>query len=354
MPPSASSLPCSQLLANAGNWFLTSGILTADGGVARYYRMDSGNLPVSTEITGYAVSALCWLHQVTGEKKYLDGAERAAEFLVKEAWHPEYGLFPFEVAYPLPPAYFFDCGIIIRGLLALWRINKRQILLDVATACAYGMRQFRSEDGTLHPIISFPHFKAMPHQKKWSREPGCFQLKAALAWAEVGELTSDPVLKGWFDDAMQQALANESQFLPGSDDDEEVMNRLHAYGYFLEALLKRPEHMQVLVNGIEKTSTLLDRIAPKFERSDVFAQLLRLRVLCGKVGASGGAAVERLTGYQYVGDRKEVSGGFGFGKREGVTMPMVNPVSTAFAMQAIYMVQMHQAGGDVGELTDLI
>ena len=127
------SLPFSrnlgQQIASAGGWFLHSGIISNAGGVARYNRFDTGNLPVSTEITGYTINALSWLYRVTGDASYLAQAEKTAKFLIENAWHPEYGLFPFELGYPLPPAYFFDCGIIIRGLLALWRVNKNQLLL---------------------------------------------------------------------------------------------------------------------------------------------------------------------------------------------------------------------------------
>jgi hypothetical protein len=42
-------------------WFQESGIQEASGGVARYHLLAEGrNLPLSTEITGYAVSALVW------------------------------------------------------------------------------------------------------------------------------------------------------------------------------------------------------------------------------------------------------------------------------------------------------
>ena len=49
-------------LARTGEWFLRSGIQESNGGVARYYRTDvRRNLPVSTEITGYAASAFVYL-----------------------------------------------------------------------------------------------------------------------------------------------------------------------------------------------------------------------------------------------------------------------------------------------------
>ncbi len=78
------------MIEAAGRWFLHSGIQEASGGVARYYRSDLGqNARVSTEITGYAVSTLLFLHERTGDSAYLDAALRAARFLTRVAWDAE-------------------------------------------------------------------------------------------------------------------------------------------------------------------------------------------------------------------------------------------------------------------------
>src|SRR5260370_41775625 len=110
-------------LTSAGAWFLPSGIQEESGGVARYYRSDLGqNARVSTEITGYAVSALLYLHQRTGQAEYLEAAMRAARFLTHVAWDTRLGTFPFEPSSngDRTPrrAYFFDCGIVVLELRA--------------------------------------------------------------------------------------------------------------------------------------------------------------------------------------------------------------------------------------------
>jgi hypothetical protein len=70
------------VLEAAGRWFLRSGIQEASGGVARYYRSDlRQNAAISTEITGYAVSALLFFHGRTGQSEYLEAALQAARFL---------------------------------------------------------------------------------------------------------------------------------------------------------------------------------------------------------------------------------------------------------------------------------
>ncbi|OYW11832.1 MAG: hypothetical protein B7X34_02590, partial [Acidobacteriia bacterium 12-62-4] len=173
----------SDSLAHAGAWFLHSGIQEPNGGVARYHLSAEGrNLPVSTEITGYACSTYAYLYRLTGDAAYREAGIRAAAFLADEAWQPAIAAMPFEVGDPLPPAYFFDCGIIIRGLLTVYRMTGEARWLDRAREIGLFMgRAFRA-NGTCHPILSLPSLEPWPYEKRWSREPGCLQLKSAMAW----------------------------------------------------------------------------------------------------------------------------------------------------------------------------
>src|SRR5580658_5578381 len=105
-------------LTAAGRWLLHSGIQEPSGGFARYYdAAKQKNRPVSTEISGYAASALVWLFRATGDEAWLDAAKKTAAFLVS-TWDDHLRAFPFE--WPSPSAecehraYFFDTGIVIR------------------------------------------------------------------------------------------------------------------------------------------------------------------------------------------------------------------------------------------------
>jgi hypothetical protein len=147
-------------LARAGHWFLYSGIQEPCGGFARFYRSEiQKNLPVSTEISGYAAKALVFLYRTTKDSKYLDAARRTTDFLVNQAWDESLRLFPYEHPSPTPEsrhlAYFFDSGIIIRSLLAVWRETREDRLLEVATAAAHGMSAFWS-GRDYHPILTLP------------------------------------------------------------------------------------------------------------------------------------------------------------------------------------------------------
>ena len=328
-------------LDDAGHWFLRSGIRSSDGGVARYYRSDSQkNAPVSTEITGYAVSALSYLHSVTGNAAYCDAAMESSRFLNNDAWDARAHTFPFEIHSNL--AYFFDVGIIARGLLSTGAEEFRPRVRDAALSLAFDF----IGDGVFHPVVTLPDKQPIPYEPQWSRSPGCYQLKSALVWLGVG----DEQAARLFDAALQSALATHESFLPGDADPNRVMDRLHAYCYFLEALLFVAEnHKGVLASGIGCVAALLREISPRFERSDVCAQLLRVRLVAHYLNAvpldatAAAEESERVKQYQARSEDVRLDGGFWFGRKGGELLPYVNPVSTAFSLQALALWEQHLA-----------
>ncbi len=325
------------MIEAAGRWFLHSGIQETSGGVARYYRSDLGqNARVSTEITGYAVSTLLFLHERTRRDEYLDAALRAAHFLTRVAWDEKLSTFPFELTDGPRFAYFFDCGIIVRGLLAAWRATQDAEFRAVAIAAGRAMLADFPSEGGIHPILALPDKRPLAWEAGWSRSPGCYQLKSAMAWHELFEVTGDREFECGYETALRAALENDPAFLPGESDQQRVMDRLHAYAYFLEGLLPvldRPECAAALRSGVDRAAALLREIAPVFVRSDVYAQVLRTRLLgafpVDHVGAAHEA--EQAASFQLP------SGGFLFGRKHGEALPFVNPVSTAFCVQALAM-----------------
>jgi hypothetical protein len=341
-------------LERAGRWFLESGIQGVDGGVARYYRSDlNANAPVSNEITGYAVSALVYLYERNEQVAYRNAALRAARFLTRSAWDDASATFPFEPGSKL--SYFFDTGIIVRGLLAAYRMGGDDEFHERAHQAALSLAFDFLGEGVFHPVIELPEKQPLPHGPKWSRSPGCYQLKSALAWHDLG----DEHARRLFEAALAYSIGTHDSFLLGENDD--VMDRLHAYCYFLEALLAvshRPDVREVLANGIAKVARLLRETAPRFERSDVSAQLLRVRLIAhhqGAVELDQGAALEevgRAAAFQETQGR--FAGGFWFGSKGGQVLPYSNPVSTAFGMQALALWEDHQKGEWSFTLAELV
>jgi hypothetical protein len=131
------------------------------------------------------------------------------------------------------------------------------------------------------------------------------------------------------------------------------MDRLHPYCYFLEAILPRSgssEVAETLTFGIERVASFLREIEPQFARSDVYAQLLRVRLLADCAGASpldreaAEAEATVLGSFQSAQGDRRIHGGFFFAKRGDRFQPHVNPVSTAFGLQALTMWRQYLAG----------
>jgi hypothetical protein len=270
-----------------GRWFLQSGIQEAEGGVARYYRSDTGrNNPVSTEITGYAVSTFVYLHALTGEQVYLDRAALGARFLAETAWDAAQDCIAFEYGASLngsgPRTYFFDSGIIVRGLLAAWRATGEDRFLDAAVRCGRAMlRDFAAGPAEFHPILTLPDKKPIPRDDRWSRSTGCYQLKSAMAWRVLAEATGATSFDPPYCALLENSLRTHMSFLPGHPERLKVMDRLHAYSYFLEGMLPcatDPRCVEATRQGIARVAAFLREIGPQFDRSDVYAQLLRARL----------------------------------------------------------------------------
>jgi hypothetical protein len=333
----------------AGAWFLHSGIQTDSGGVARYYRSDAGKYArVSNEITGYTVSILLFLYERTSETPYLEAALRAARFLTRSAWDSRLGTFPFEHASNgdggSALAYFFDCGIIVRALLSAWRISNEPEFRDAGIAGGRSMlSDFRARDA-IHPILALPEKRPLPYEPRWSASPGCYQLKSALAWRELFEGTGDTTFLHAYESVVQRALETEEKFLPGETNLEKIMDRLHPYIYFLEGLvplLDRSDCTAVFQKGLDRVSKYLTEIAPLFVRSDVCAQLLRARLYGESIAGipldvcAAEREASQASSFQAASDDPRLAGGFWFGRKANQPLPFVNPVSTAFCLQAL-------------------
>ena len=352
-------------LSRTGEWFLRSGIQESNGGTARYYRTDvCRNAPVSTEITGYTVSVFVYLHSVSlhsasahsvsADPRYLECALAAAHFLTRTAWDPKARIMPFEIA-PNAFAYFFDCGIVVRGLLAAWRATGEQEFLDVAVSIGDSMRRdFASGRGDFHPILSLPEkHPAARDPLRWSRSATCYQLKSAMAWWDLFEATQEARFTEPYERVLEASLGTWANFLPGHPDPHIVMDRLHAFGYFLEGLLPRASDSScaaALRDGIARAAHHLRDIAGEFARSDVYAQLLRIRLYADWMGIvpldlpAATCEAEALAAFQVSSVDPRIDGGYWFGRKGAEWLPFVNPVSAAFAAQALELWEANRRG----------
>ena len=102
---------------------------------------------------------------------------------------------PFEID-PAAFTYFFDCGIVVRGLLSVWRATGEPQYLDAAVATGDSMtRDFAGPLGDFHPILAVPSRTPLARDPlRWSRTASCYQLKSAMAWWDLYEATARSAL----------------------------------------------------------------------------------------------------------------------------------------------------------------
>jgi hypothetical protein len=262
---------------------------------------------------------------------------------------------PFELD-PAALTYFFDCGIVVRGLLAAWRASGTEEFLDVAAALGRSMAlDFTSpNDDGFHPVLSLPDKRPLARDPlRWSRSSGCYQLKAAMAWWDLAEATGEAQFGEHYERALAHSLQTASGFLPGHPERPKVMDRLHAYLYFLEGLLPRANDGRcraALCAGIRLVAHHVRDIAPEFERSDVCAQLLRIRLYADWAGVApldrdaAQFEADRLSRFQTVDSDLRIDGGYCFGRAGDAWSSHVSPVSTAFAMQALALWEACRSG----------
>ncbi len=329
-------------MSRAGEWFLRSGIQQPNGGVARYYRTDlERNHAVSTEITGYAASAFVYLHTITKDARYLDRAVAAARFLTRTAWDSASATMPFEID---PPALQLISSIAASWFAAWSRSGASPPMGSSWTwrpRWANPMlRDFASADGSFHPILSLPDKRPLePDAGRWSRSPGCYQLKAAMAWWDLLEATADEHFREPYERVLEYSLGACGDFLPGHAERPKVMDRLHAFLYFLEGLLpsaQEPRVAAAIRDGIPPR-----RASPARDCAGVRA-LRRLRPVAAhaplcRPGRRPAAGRRRraIRGGKTGANSRPSGGGFYFGRKAGAWLPYVNPVSSAFALQAL-------------------
>jgi hypothetical protein len=295
------------------------------------------------------------LYRQTGQSSYREAALNAAQFLANTAWDADGQVMPFEVEGDGSKySYFFDTGIIVRGLLTVWRECRHPEILSTALKCADSMTHDFFDGSDFSPILELPANAPIPYeQARWSRSPGCYQLKAALAWYELWQITKRGPYLELYQRLLNANVATHDSFLPGSNNELSVMDRLHAYCYFLEGLLpsvEQAEYANALAAGIERTANFVKAISPKFLRSDVIAQLLRIRLFADVLGIfpldKNAAQQEAFTLETFQSEDADLrlKGGFWFGRKEDKFLPHMNPVSTAFCYQALQMWSQYQVG----------
>jgi hypothetical protein len=340
-------------------WLITSGIQDESGGIARSYLADERTYQnLSTLNTAYYISALLKTNEAR-EKEPEEHALKSGRFLVKQAFDAHTELFRAEFDgggdRPALEARFLDCCVALRALLHLWQATSDPVFLDHAERCGVALRTHLSRvDGSFFPLFDLQTGNARAGTGSWTVEAEVYQLKSALAFLELSDATGNREFETSMQLMLQWCLKTHEGFVRGDDDPENIMDRLHAYCYFLEGLLPvAAEHMaasHALQHGVLDVENLMKQVTAKYQRCDVVAQLLRLRLYSDRIGImeldlpQAEKEVLLLEQFQHQSTDPRTDGGFAVARRNGQLAPQVSPASTAVAIQALAMWEQAEDG----------
>ncbi len=374
--PSAPAKPLTASVAKAADWLVSSGVqVISDNplhkqGFVSWYEADTQSMPyVYSEITGYLVTMMCDLYDQTADQRFLDSAVGAADWLLRTADDATGG---FRCLFPLKPSrfdykynqiYVFDTGVIISGLVNVYRASGQERYLTAAIkASDWLIRDAQRDNGAFQPVYDVEKQTFNEQDNEWSLCSGSYHTKVAIGLANVYQATGDEKYKDAAIKACDFALTFQQADGRFISFPSEGGTNSHPHSYSAEGLwvvgklLGREDYLQA---SAKATAWLLDwqsadGYVPRHfhngeplynERVDILSQALRLAAIHLAEGrlpdspetrAKLDKLVTIITRNQAESEDKRINGGFYFGRlSNGELMPHVNVWVSAFAIQGL-------------------
>lgn len=310
-----------------------------------------------TEISGYALTSLVHLYQEFKQPEILKQAILVGEWLLS-IQTPD-GAFPtafYKVTdAPQKPAEYhaFDVGMVLNGLVCLYRETKDARYLESAQRAADWLVSFQYNVGSL-PATVDEKGKVKDHAGTWSTQSGPYHTKIAMGFLNLYDIVRDERYKAAAVKLCEYALIRqtpEGQFLTYG---ELWGTNLHPHLYTAEGLfaaaeyLNEPKYKEAAERSVRwALDASKDGIVPRHkqnenfnynERVDVLAQAYRMARLLEIEHPALEPLLGRIAGYQSFADDTRQYGGFVFGKSStGDALPHVNTWVTMFAIQALML-----------------
>ena len=253
------------------SWLLSSGIRIQDGpeagAVAGWLNVEGEPTFAYTEITGYYLSCMAFMHEVgRSEPNVALNANRAVAWLHAKCANGDAPLTRYYLQAGVADwrnqaVFSFDLAMVLRGLASVKGLVAESMRQDTIDTLRRYFCRFISPDRQLVPYI---HRSDKLLSDRWSTRPGPYQLKTAAALLCFGDGQEEE---------MKQASLNmyerwRAPFFPLSDE-------LHAALYAVEGLILFGAHgcheaWKAAEGQYERCTEHLTYV-----RSDVVAQALR-------------------------------------------------------------------------------
>jgi len=257
---------------------------------------------IYSEITGYAITCLLWIHAEFRNFNALEAAKESAEWILKNSHsylvvaRPSVGRSSINLSNLL---YSFDNGMIMIGLLNLYNVTKDKNFLVFAEKVTQALIEHFFDGEKLTARLSNSYQPVTSEYEdgivRWSTVPGAYHCKLSIGLLELSRLTGKTLYVEVSNLLCNYATSlqnSDGRFItnPGSD-----IVHLHPHLYACEGLIysglkqTNEDHYRAGLDGLiwamaqlGSSSKALFRHtgAQSIEQSDCTAQLLRLLVLC--------------------------------------------------------------------------
>ncbi len=355
---------------NVKNWILNSGIVITNeqnensGGVYSFYDQNNEKFGfLYPEITGYNVSALCFLYQVEKRDLYIKKAKASANWII--GIFEKYGAIiqglDDENESRKQLAYSFDTAICAKGLLDCYKLTQDERFLKFSKDLIHWIKKALTDEGKILPYFQLKSNEFIESNEVWYKKWGCLHIKTSIPFIQLYQITKD---NSYLDSANKICNTfSEFQNNDGSfslHENEQTIN-LHTMSYALEGLLctfsvtKNEKYLQSVekaldwsVNQIAENGSISLWFNSKYKSKAIYpiAQIIRLMILIDKLQDNNKFLknILKLRTFMIslqVNDRNQkINGGFyeeyykalfGWKKRK-----KINSWGSLFALQAIY------------------
>lgn len=370
------------------NWLVHSGIQNISddpkkkGGINSWFDLNKKDYPyIYSEITGYGMTTLVFLHQLFQDELFLNQGILAGQWVLKNALDDTGGVKTRDYLSPDPEAanysfesgqlYSFDSGIVLFGLLNIYKKNQDPAFLDAAIKIGnFLINQCQKSDGAMYAYYDRQKNNPVSEFKKWSTQSGSFHAKIAMGLYLLYEITTDHKYLKSVErllDSSLQFQKPDGRFISFADHGG---THLHPHAYSCEGLLfvglkmKNDKYLSAVRRGVEwalnhvRNDGTLNYIydGEKFnnlERVDALSQVLRLGAYLEQKNMISHAyrdklnnMASRLLAYQKTID--EQVGGFYYGFHDnGEKLNHINSWCTMFALQALSYYDFLSRGQDI-------
>lgn len=362
---------------SALSWLVKSGIQNVNSKRAKEYGAFNAWYDIKTkkysylysEITGYLITSMIYNYKITRKKKYLKSAEISADWLLNNAQHSEGGykclfLINKKLDYKKKEnqVYAFDNGVIINGLVNLYKITKKKkYLISAKKSANFIISRFFTKNFKLRPAYDLRKKKFIQDHNQWSLVPGAYHSKVSMGLINLYSITKiEKYLK--FSKKILNFYLNH-QKKNGEFKSTKYSTNFHPYCYSLEgywACGKYLKNKKYINSSILGTKWLMEKINSEglpprirykdklnyFERVDILSQTLRLIIIhlnSIKIDKIFSHKVNRLLkniiSNQFLNNKSvNIRGGFSWGKKSnGEDTKNVNSWVTAFTVQSLYI-----------------